>query len=63
MHSLAHDLRGPVERVRSFCELLRDGEPLEPEHRAAMMHSANAAHELLEGLRTLYGFAGSAAVG
>lgn len=63
VHSLSHDLAGPVGRIRSFCEFLHNGDdlPLEEclEH---IEHSAFVADRLIRDLRSYVGLTRHAAM-
>ena len=54
-HALSHDFRGPIRRIRSFCELVdEDGLANSAEHFEHIARSAETADALLSALRSYF---------
>lgn len=53
----SHDLQAPVRQVRSFCELVLEDEPLQPEAREFLTYAVNACVHMTQLIQDLLAYA------
>lgn len=56
-HLASHDLQAPVRRVLAFCEIVRDGAELDPQHRSYLDFAVSESGRMLELIRALLAYA------